>query len=433
VVPEAEPVPHTARAVLDAFGDRAIGFLGGDGRERYRTWLGIQAGRHDVVVGTRPAVFAPVDGLGLIWVSREVHPAHREDRAPYYHVREVAAARARIEGAACVLASLCPSVDTAAGIRDGTVLVRRPPRQAERAAAPLVETTPPEAEDRSVRLGALLKRSSSGALLVTRTGYGVARVCRSCGSPAACGACGGWIVVEHGTPMCRACGAPGRCRRCGATAFGVERGGLERVAEWAGRLAPVPVERAGGNGGAHSVDHGSTPGPGRIVVGTAAAVLDLPPVRLDLVGILDPDRALGRSDLHAAEQVLAIWMEAAAWAGPKRDGGRVLLQTRHPGTGAVQALIRWDPLPFLARAGEERAAGGFPPNHATFRIDGPGRAGLADGLRALDPTTILETPVPAGTVCLVAVRPAALRAFRDGVLDLVARGVITRVEAEPSF
>ena len=169
------------------------------------------------------------------------------------------------------------------------------------------------------------------------------------------------------------------------------------------------------------------------MVGTAAAVLDVPPVRVDLVGILDPDRALGRSDLHAAEQVLAIWMEAAAWAGPKRDGGRVLLQTRHPGTGAVQALIRWDPLPFLARAGEERAAGGFPPNHATFRIDGPGQAGLAEGLRALGPTTILETPVQAGTVCLVAVRPAALRAFRDGVLDLVARGVITRVEAEPSF
>jgi primosomal protein N' len=168
------------------------------------------------------------------------------------------------------------------------------------------------------------------------------------------------------------------------------------------------------------------------VVGTAAAVHDLPPVRLDLVGILDPDRALGRSDLHGPEQVLAVWMEAAAWAGPKRAGGRVLLQTRHPDAGAVQALIRWDPLPFLARAGRDRAAGGFPPNHPTFRLDGPAD-GLADRLRTLGVVTLLETPMSTGTVCLVAVRPAALRAFREGVLDLVARGAITRVEAEPSF
>ncbi|HYT30437.1 MAG TPA: hypothetical protein VEN82_06645, partial [Actinomycetota bacterium] len=99
LVPEAEPLPATARAVLDAFGEAAVAFLGGDARGRYRAWLDILAGTYRVVVGTRPAVFAPLAGLGLVWVSREVHPAHREDRAPYYHVRDVAMARARLEGA----------------------------------------------------------------------------------------------------------------------------------------------------------------------------------------------------------------------------------------------------------------------------------------------------------------------------------------------
>ena len=85
----------------DAFGDRAALFLGGDKRTRYRTWLEIAAGRYDVVIGTRPAVFAPVERLGLVYVGRESHPAHREDRAPYYHVRDVALRRARLEDGVC--------------------------------------------------------------------------------------------------------------------------------------------------------------------------------------------------------------------------------------------------------------------------------------------------------------------------------------------
>src|SRR5439155_9355676 len=126
LVPEADPLGFTGRAVLEAFGARAVAFVGGDARHRYGVWLAVRAGGFEVVVGTRPAVFAPLRDLGLIWVSREVHPAHREDRAPYYHVREVAAARARIERAACVLASFSPSVDTAAGVASGAVLARTP-------------------------------------------------------------------------------------------------------------------------------------------------------------------------------------------------------------------------------------------------------------------------------------------------------------------
>jgi primosomal protein N' (replication factor Y) len=80
LVPEAEPAPATASEVLERFGERAVSFLGGDGRARYRAWLDIQAGRYGVVVGTRPAVFAPLERLGLVWISREVHPGHREDR-----------------------------------------------------------------------------------------------------------------------------------------------------------------------------------------------------------------------------------------------------------------------------------------------------------------------------------------------------------------
>ncbi|HEV8565187.1 MAG TPA: hypothetical protein VGR41_09745, partial [Actinomycetota bacterium] len=114
LVPEAAPVPATAAAIGAAFGARACLFLGGDKRSRFRTWLNVREGRYEVVVGTRPAIFTPLENLGLVYVTRESHSAHREDRAPYYHVRDVALARAGLESATCVLSALCPSSEAAA-------------------------------------------------------------------------------------------------------------------------------------------------------------------------------------------------------------------------------------------------------------------------------------------------------------------------------
>jgi primosomal protein N' (replication factor Y) len=424
VVPTAEPVPATARSVLERFGDLAVAFLGGDSRSRYGTWLEIKAGRYQVVVGTRPAVLAPLSRLGLIWISREVHSGHREERAPYHHVRDVAVARARIDGSACVLASLSPSVETAVSAASGDFLVARPPRTTERAAAPLVETTPPEAEDRSIRLAKLVRRAGSAVLIASRSGYGVARVCRACGEPAACAACRGPLVKESGQVRCRVCGAPGRCANCGAGAFSVEPGGAERLAEWARHVAKVPVKL---------VKEGlyRAPDAESVLVGTAAAVGDVGDVRLDLVAILDPDRALLRAGVRAGEQALATWSEASAWAGPRGGGGRVLLQTRRQGHPAIQALIRWDPSRFLLKEAERRAEAGFPPHDPVFRVEGG--AGLADNLPAAAVRTLLSTTEGPRTVCLVAVRPEALGGFRREILRLAADGALSRVEAEPQL
>jgi primosomal protein N' len=167
------------------------------------------------------------------------------------------------------------------------------------------------------------------------------------------------------------------------------------------------------------------------VVATAAAVDDVGPVRLDVVAILDPDRALARPGIHSGEQALATWMEAAAWAGPRNGRGRVLVQTRHPGHPAIQALVRWDPLPFLAREGARRAEAGFPPGHPVFRVTGSD--GLERALASAGTTPVVSTTSPEGTVCLVTVRPEALPDVRDKVLRLTALGVVNRVEAEPQL
>ncbi|HYU57877.1 MAG TPA: hypothetical protein VEO00_07495 [Actinomycetota bacterium] len=441
LVPEAHPLPHTAAAVRDAFGDAVCVFLQGEPRARYRAWLDVLGGRYRVVIGSRPAVFAPLPSLGLVWISREAHAGHREDRSPAYHVRDVGAARARLAGAVLVAASLCPSAEAVA---DPSLEVVRAGRDAEQAAWPVVETVRPGPEGRARRLVALLKSARSGFLLSSRPGYGVARVCRACGEPAACAACGGVLEQARGRVTCRACGAPGRCAHCGATDFGVQRRGAERVAEWAARIAPVPV-REGAAG----------PAPGAVTVGTAAAVNDVGPLRLDVVGILDADRMRLRPGLAGPEQALATWFEAAAWAGP-RGGGHVVVETAHPGDPVVQALVRSDPWYFHARERARREEAGFPPGFPVFRVRGG--AGLTDRLEALDPLHLLVAgeggglggvarpgasdtrPPTAGEppkenegerVCLVTVRPESLAAFGRTMRDLARAGEVTRVDAEP--
>ncbi|MGH2554237.1 MAG: hypothetical protein ACRDHO_00775, partial [Actinomycetota bacterium] len=168
-----------------------------------------------------------------------------------------------------------------------------------------------------------------------------------------------------------------------------------------------------------------------VLVGTAAAVKEVGPRRLELVAILDPDRALARAGVHAGEQALATWMEVAGWAGPRSGGGRVLLHTRHPAHPAIQALVRWEPVPFLMGQARTRTEAGFVPGHPVFRISGSGA--LEQDLRTAGATSVLATASSRGTLCLVTVPPDDLARFRQEILRLASQGTVTRVEAEPQL
>jgi primosomal protein N' (replication factor Y) (superfamily II helicase) len=412
VVPEASPTPATADAVVAAFGERVALFLGGSKRSRYRMWLDIRAGGFDVVVGTRSAVFAPLSGLGLIWVARESHPAHREDRAPYYHVRDVALERSRRIRATCVLAAVCPSVEASAlGLPQVAPARRR---------WPAVEVVRPGPEGRAPRLMKALAAARRGFLFSPLPGYGVAAVCRSCGEPARCAACGGMLRSEEGIVRCVVCEAPGRCARCGGSTFGLRRGGAERVEAWAGRAAAARVRRLS------SQDVPRLPEDGEILIGGPDDVRDLGPGGLDLVGILDADRAARRPGLTARERALATWMEAVAWAFP---GGRAIVQSSEASDPAVQAIVRGKPDRFHVQGAARGAEAGFPVGAAVFRV--AGGDGLAEGLRGLEPITLLTTAEAGQTVCLIALDRGRIPAFGRLVRSLAARDVVARVEAEP--
>ena len=180
-------------------------------RTRYRMWLEIAAGRYDVVIGTRPAVFAPVDRLGLVYVARESHPAHREDRAPYYHVRDVACARARLEDG---VSSSPRCVRRRRPRRSACPRSRRPATLAAGRGRPARSRGPSAAAREGVGDGPPRIR------VLPLPGAGVAQVCRTCGEPAACASCGGLLRAEAGAVACVVCGTPAACRSCGGRRSG---------------------------------------------------------------------------------------------------------------------------------------------------------------------------------------------------------------------
>jgi primosomal protein N' (replication factor Y) (superfamily II helicase) len=408
LVPEADPLPATGAAIRDAFEDDVALFLGGDKRARYRMWLEIASGRYRVVVGTRPAAFAPLSDLGLVVVHREGHALHREERSPYYHVRDVARERARIEGAVCVLSAFSPSLES-------TTFPRVDVEPPGRPWAP-VEVVRPGPEGRSPRLVRALGHARGAFLYEPVPGYGLARVCRSCGEAAVCASCRGAIRVQAGAARCTVCEAPGRCASCGASEFGVARGGAERVHEWA---QGVTSRRVG-----HAT--GAAPNADEVLVGGQEVLKDVGSPGLDLVGILSADASLRRPGISSRERAVNAWFEAAAWARPD---GRVIVQTTSPNDPAIQALVMARPDRFHRSETTRRAEAGFPAGAPVFRIAGTDE--LESELATVPHRTLLGSAAEGATVCLLALDPSDLPAFGRAVRGLAERGVVTRVEAEP--
>jgi primosomal protein N' len=194
------------------------------------------------------------------------------------------------------------------------------------------------------------------------------------------------------------------------------------VEGWVSRSARVPVRRQVEGEAAHPVAHEE------IVVGGADAVKDLGAgaLGLDVVAILDADLAARRPGLFARERALATWMEVAAWAS---TSGRVIVQTRTPNDAAVQALVTGNPDRFHRAEIPRRTEAGFPPGAPVFRV--AGSALLPRELEALPHSMLLATAVGDETLCLLALEAEDVPAFGRTVRDLAARGLVSRVEAEP--
>jgi primosomal protein N' (replication factor Y) len=338
VTPEVVAGSAVGDAVRKAFPDAADLASDLSDRRRYRAWAELRRGRRRVVVGGRSAVLAPLPELGCVVIDDEANFAHKEQRTPRFHAREVALRRAARARALCVLTGTVPSAEALAAMQAGQCRLLRPDRAAERQARPLVEVVDPDDEGPTAArlhprglaaLRAALQRGESAYVLVPRRG-----------------------AADPAEPGARTAG--------------------QVAAELARVLPAVPVWRLD----REVVDPGMVPPwagrrPG-VVVGTVAGVKDHPPLTgCRTVVVVGADTALGQAEVRAAEEAYRTWSRAAAWCGPRGGAGRLVLQTRQGGHHAVQALVRWDPEFFWRHELPRRVELRFPPARRLVLVEGP--------------------------------------------------------------
>jgi primosomal protein N' (replication factor Y) (superfamily II helicase) len=351
---------------------------------RRQVWEAVVAGRCNIVVGARSALFLPFVNLRLIVVDEEHDGSFKQEEGLVYHGRDLAVARARIEGAAVVLASATPSLETLwnaqsgrydwlkLGARHGTAVLP------DIALLDLRQNTPdPQtwlSQPLRLAIGETLLRGEQTLLFLNRRGYAPVVLCRACGHRLTAPDTDSWLV-EHrytGRLVCHLTGfsmaRPKLCPSCGAEDSLVSVGpGVERVEEEVRQLFPeartavFSSDTAPDARSARALIQKMTDGEIDILVATQAAAKGHNFPRLTLVGVVDADLGLRGGDLRAAERTYQLLAQATGRAGRADRPGRALLQTWTPEHPVLMALAAGDRDAFVEAEMAEREAASLPP------------------------------------------------------------------------
>lgn len=413
---------------------------------RYRAFLAARRGRVPVVIGTRAAMFAPVERLGLVAVWDDGDDLHSEPRAPYPHARDVLLTRAQLAEAGALVGGYARSAEAQLLLETGWAREVVADRATVRARIPAIAPTgddPQLARDpgaATARLPSLAWTAARDALRqdlpvlvqVPRRGYLPSISCADCRTPARCAHCAGPLALPSagGTPACRWCArvaAAYACPQCGGRRLRAAVTGARRTAEEMGRAFPgVPVRTSGREEVLTDVPGGAalvvaTPGAEPVAEGGYGAVL-----------LLDSWALLTRADLRAGEEALRRWLAAAALARPA-PAGRVVV-VADGALAPVQALLRWDAAWFAGRELAERRELGFPPAVRMASVTGPAEA-VADLLTAarLPEDAEVLGPVPAeeGRERMLVRVPRARAAALAEALHSAAGARAARKAADP--
>jgi primosomal protein N' (replication factor Y) len=398
LVPEIALTPVFSRRLRARFGDQVAIFHSSLQRgERFDEWTRVRNGEARVVIGTRSAVFAPVQNLGLIVVDEEHESSYRQQESPYYNARDVAIVRAQKESATVVLGSATPSLESFYNARKGKYhFVRLPERIGARpmAEAKIVDMRSVFARHGKPRVFSdeLLEairetreRGEQSIILLNRRGYSSFILCRSCGETVQCPNCDVTLTYHRSERVivCHYCNhreaVPRVCPSCGKKYIYYVGEGTEQLEEMLKVLFPaLRVAR---------IDRDTTTrrkvfeqsladfSAGRIdtLVGTQmlAKGHDFPNVTL--VGVVSVDAGLALPDFRSAERTFQLITQVAGRAGRGDRPGRVLIQTYHPYHYALRHACAQDYEGFFEEELRYRQNHSYPPFVAlgSLLIHGP--------------------------------------------------------------
>jgi primosomal protein N' (replication factor Y) (superfamily II helicase) len=374
LVPEIALTLWISNICRARFGDTvAVLHSGLSDQERAREWWRARRQEVQVVVGTRSAVFAPLENLGLIVVDEEQESSYKQEEAPRYHGRDVALIRAKLEGAVALLGSATPSLESYHRAREGKYellclgsrVENRP--MAEVRIADLREEfrrthkADPISQDLRSAIARELAAGRQSIVLINRRGYSWFALCRSCGAAILCENCSIALTYhkKRGRLACHYCGfsrpVPRVCPRCNSEHIYFVGAGAEQVEEHLrslfpqARLARLDRDAVRRKGAFGLVLNAFGEGDIDILVGTQMVAKGHDFHGVTLVGVASADAQLGFPDFRAAERTFQLLTQVAGRAGRGALTGEVIVESYHPEHYAIQLAARQDYVSFFER------------------------------------------------------------------------------------
>ena len=385
LVPEISLTPQMILRLKSQFGKRvAVQHSALNQTERLLQWQMIQDGGADIVVGTRSAIFSPLENIGLVIIDEEQEHTYRSESAPRYSAHEVARQRAAENGALLLLASATPSTESYYAAQHGrTQLVRLTKRyggnplpkvQIVDMRAELASGNPREislAMEDAIRHN--LEAGKQTILLLNRRGYQTVAQCEDCREVLKCQKCSVPMVYHKSAHklLCHYCGSqldppPARCPACGGKLQ--YRGfGTQKAEEELAKLFPEARilrmdqdttaakdahEKLLAKFARHEYD---------IMVGTQMVAKGLDFEDVTLVGVLGIDSLLFAQGFRAYETVFSLVTQVVGRSGRAKDPGFAIIQTTDPDNPVLNLAAAQDYDAFFEQEIAYRKLGLYPP------------------------------------------------------------------------
>ena len=385
LVPEISLTPQMILRLKSQFGKRvAVQHSALNHTERLLQWQMIQDGGADIVVGTRSAIFSPLENIGLVIIDEEQEHTYRSESAPRYSAHEVARQRAAENGALLLLASATPSTESYYAAQHGrTQLVRLTKRyggnplpkvQIVDMRAELASGNPREislAMEDAIRHN--LEAGKQTILLLNRRGYQTVAQCEDCREVLKCQKCSVPMVYHKSAHklLCHYCGSqldppPARCPACGGKLQ--YRGfGTQKAEEELAKLFPEARilrmdqdttaakdahEKLLAKFARHEYD---------IMVGTQMVAKGLDFEDVTLVGVLGIDSLLFAQGFRAYETVFGLVTQVVGRSGRAKDPGFAIIQTTDPDNPVLNLAAAQDYDAFFEQEIAYRKLGLYPP------------------------------------------------------------------------
>lgn len=396
LVPEIGLTPQFIRVFVARFGD-AVAVLHSalSAGERYDSWKRIRAGAARVVIGTRSAVFAPVQKLALLVIDEEQDGAYQSDRSPRYHAREIAKFRAAQHNALLVLGSATPSVESYYGAETGKYSLFSLPERFGSGGLPQVLIADMRGLSRKGLTGSIgpvleaelaknLAVGEQSILFLNRRGSSRVIGCSMCGWVPDCPSCSTTMTYHavNGRAMCHYCGASIKiresCPSCGSHHLFMETPGTQRVEEELRTLFPharvlrMDADTTSTKSAHETLLSAFGAGKADILLGTQMVTKGLDFEGVTLVGVLDADQSLYAQDFRARERTFSLITQVVGRAGRRDKQGRAVIQTFSPEHPVILSAARQDYAAFYARELDSRRATQCPPIHQLLLLSASG-------------------------------------------------------------